>query len=150
MAGIFRTTDDVINQRIFEKALDLILVTDRNGVFIRVNPVSKAILGYAPEEMIGHNGIEFVHPEDLDSVRQMMRDQRLNGVTRYFDCRYLSKTNAVVVLTWSGSWADEEEQHYFIGRDITDARVAEYYRAVATSLENAITSIRNLTQNIGE
>lgn len=150
MAGIFRTTDDVINQRIFEKALDLILVTDRSGVFIRVNPISKAILGYSPEEMIGHNGIEFVHPEDLDSVRQMMREQRLNGVTRYFDCRYLSKTNAVVVLTWSGSWAEEEEQHYFIGRDITDARVAEYYRTVATSLENAIATIKNLTQNIGE
>lgn len=148
VATIFRTADDVINQKIFEKSIDLILVTDRNGKFIRVSPCSKAILGYVPEEMVGHNGMEFVYPDDLESVKQMMRDQRIHGVTRHFDCRYLSKSGTIVLLTWTGAWAEELEQHFFIGRDITEARAAEQYRAIAESLENAVRSIDNIAQRI--
>lgn len=150
MVGLFRTADDVLNQRFFENSIDLLLVTTRWGDFLRVSPCCKAILGYAPEEMIGHNGIEFVHPDDLESVKQMMRDQRLNGTTRFFDCRYLNKQGETVVLTWSGSWAEEEEQHYFIGRDITQARVAEQYRLIAESLQSTVTTINNLSRKIGD
>src|SRR5207342_1335342 len=44
-----------INQRIFDTSLDLILVVDRRGNFLRVSPSSLEILGYAPQEMIGRN-----------------------------------------------------------------------------------------------
>lgn len=147
---IFRTDDDVLNQRFFEHSIDLLLVTTRGGDFLRVSPCSRAILGYAPEEMVGHNGIEFVHPEDLESVKRMMRDQRLNGVTRYFDCRYLNKVGETVLLTWSGAWAEREKQHYFIGRDITEAREAEQYQTIARELERARVALDNLAQKIGD
>ena len=49
-------------RRIFETSQDLILVTDRQGVLVQVSPSSETILGYAPEEMIGHNAIEFITP----------------------------------------------------------------------------------------
>lgn len=100
--------------------------------------------------MVGHNGIEFVHPEDLESVKRMMRDQRLNGVTRYFDCRYLNKVGETVLLTWSGAWAEREKQHYFIGRDITEAREAEQYQTIARELERARVALDNLAQKIGD
>jgi PAS domain-containing protein len=41
-------SDQAINQRIFETSLDLILVVDRGGTFLRVSPSSEAILGYRP------------------------------------------------------------------------------------------------------
>ncbi|MGH9807497.1 MAG: PAS domain-containing protein, partial [Terriglobia bacterium] len=34
--------------------------------------MSSTILGYAPEEMIGHNAIDFIHPDDLESTRHEM------------------------------------------------------------------------------
>src|SRR5436190_18540779 len=76
-----------INQRIFETSLDLILVVDRRGTFIRVSPSSISILGYRPDEMVGHSGVEFLYYEDLDSTRDEMRAARRGRLTRNFQCR---------------------------------------------------------------
>src|SRR3546814_15397231 len=62
-----------INRRIFETSLDLILVVSRRGDFIRVSPSAKEILGYDPAEMVGRNGVDFVHPPDLEATRDEMR-----------------------------------------------------------------------------
>src|SRR6202000_1240259 len=56
--ALTRETEE--RQRIFESSQDLILVTDTQGVLVQVSPSSKAILGYAPEEMIGHGAIRFI------------------------------------------------------------------------------------------
>ena len=37
-----------INQRIFETSLDLIMVVDKHGNFIRLSPSAQAIIGYDP------------------------------------------------------------------------------------------------------
>ena len=47
-----------INQRIFETSLDLILVVDRKGNFIRVSPSCEAILGYRADEMVGRSAAD--------------------------------------------------------------------------------------------
>ena len=43
-----------IIERIFETSLDLLLVVDRKGTFLRVSPSASAILGFHPEELVGH------------------------------------------------------------------------------------------------
>ena len=58
---------DAVNQRIFETSLDLIMVVDRAGTFIRLSPSSCAILGYHPDELIGrfsagHHAWDFLRP----------------------------------------------------------------------------------------
>lgn len=146
--AVFRTADDVINQKIFEKSIDLILVTDRNGLFLRVSPSSVAILGYEPSEMIGHSGEEFLYKPDLENTRQMMRDQRTHGVTRHFDCRYVHRSGRIVILTWTGVWSRDEEQHFFIGRDITEARVHEQYKTIEEELEKIKGSIMDLAKKV--
>lgn len=75
-------------QRIFETSQDLILVTDGFGNFIEVSPSVKDILGYSPEEMIGHSATEFIHPDDLDRTREEMRAARRGAVKRSFEARY--------------------------------------------------------------
>jgi PAS domain S-box-containing protein len=114
-----------INQRIFETSLDLILVVDRRGTFIRVSPSSMAILGYHPDEMVGRSAIEFLYGEDLDHTRIEMRLARRGRVTRNFECRYVHKEGRAVPLAWTGVWSDPEQQHFFIGRDISDRKAAE-------------------------
>jgi PAS domain S-box-containing protein len=117
--------EHTINQRIFETSLDLILVVDRRGTLMRVSPSSQATLGYHPDEMVGHSATDFLYPEDLESTRNEMRQARRGRLTRNFDCRYVHKHGRVVTLSWTGVWSEPEQQHFFIGRDITELRKAE-------------------------
>lgn len=107
-------------QRIFDTSLDLILVVDRKGTFLQVSPSSRTILGYAPEDMVGHSAAEFILPEDLESTRDEMRAARRGRDTRNFECRYVHKDGHAVLLQWTGVWSEQEQQHYFIGRDMTE------------------------------
>jgi PAS domain S-box-containing protein len=114
-----------INQRLFETSLDLILVVDRRGNFIRVSPSAQAVIGYAPEEMVGRSAAEFLHPPDLEPTRAEMRLARRGRLMRNFECRYVHRNGGVVPLTWTGVWSEAEQQHFFIGRDMTERIAAE-------------------------
>src|SRR4029079_13988625 len=124
-----------INQRIFETSLDLILVVDRQGNFIRVSPSSMAIVGYPPEDLVGHSAAEFLYPDDLESTRREMRLARRGQVTRNFDTRYVHKEGGVVPLTWTGVWSEAEQQHFFIGRDMTERIKLEQQLPQAQKME---------------
>ncbi|MEX0954243.1 MAG: EAL domain-containing protein [Rhizobiaceae bacterium] len=112
-------------RRLFETSIDLILITDKRGNFVRVSPSSYATLGYHPDEMTGHSGGEFIHPDDLDNTRAEMRRARYGKHIRNFDCRYIHKDGHAVPITWSGVWTEPEQRHYFIGRDMTGQRATE-------------------------
>ncbi len=112
-------------RQIFETSQDLILVTDSQGVLIQVSPSSQAILGYLPEEMIGHSAIEFIHGDDLDSTRGEMRAARRGLHTRNFDSRYVHKDGRIVKLSWMGNWSEPVRRHFFVGRDMTESWLAQ-------------------------
>jgi PAS domain S-box-containing protein len=118
-------TIHAINQRIFDTSLDLILVVDRRGTLMRISPSSQGILGYHPDEMVGHSAKEFLYHEDLDSTREEMRQARRGRLTRHFECRYVHRQGRVVTLSWTGVWSEPEQQHFFIGRDITELKETE-------------------------
>jgi len=101
-----RAAEDAINRRLFETSIDLILVVDRKGDFIRVSPSAQSILGYSREEMVGHSAAEFIYSEDLESTREEMRHARRGWVTRNFNCRYVHKAGRVVPLAWTGVWSE--------------------------------------------
>jgi PAS domain S-box-containing protein len=125
---------------LFESSLDLILVTDRRGTFTRVSPSATLILGYRPEEMIGRNGVGFVHPGDLDSTREEMRMARRGHDVRNFETRYMRKDGGIVTLNWMGVWSDEIDRHFFIGRDMTAQKKLE---AAERNAKEALTAIIN-------
>jgi PAS domain S-box-containing protein len=112
-------------RRVFETSQDLILVTDTKGNFVQVSPSSMTIIGYRPEEMIGHSAIEFIHPDDLDSTRAEMRAARRGRQMRNFETRYVSKDGESVTLTWMGTWSEPVRRHFFVGRDLTEKQEAE-------------------------
>ena len=111
--------------RIFDTSLDLIFVTDQQGVLRRVSPSSHAILGYAPEEMTGHLASEFLYADDLEATRNEMRLARRGLEIRNFDTRYLHKDGRVIALNWTGVWDEAEHRHFFVGRDLTAQKTLE-------------------------
>ena len=119
------TRESEERQRIFETSQDLILVTDSFGHFVQVSPSVENILGYRPEEMIGHSAVDFIHPDDLESTRQEMRSARRGLQVRNFEARYPHKDGHIVMLNWLGSWSEPVRRHFFIGRDLTDKHAAE-------------------------
>jgi PAS domain S-box-containing protein len=130
-----RETARSINQRIFDTSLDLILVVDRHGTFLRVSPCAWAILGYRPEEMIGRNAKDFVHPGDLDTTRDNMRGARRGRTPRNFECRYVHKDNHAVPLAWTGIWSEPDQQYFFIGRDVSERVLLESQLRQAQKIE---------------
>jgi PAS domain S-box-containing protein len=129
-------------RRLFETSLDLILVTDRTGILTRVSPSALAIVGYQPDEMIGHNAAEFIYEADLEATRNEMRLARKGRQTRNFETRYVHKDGRIVPLTWSGVWSEPEQKHFFFGRDMSERKAAEnnlektraFYNSIIESL----------------
>ena len=101
------------------------MVTDRQGTYTRISPCCEVILGYRPEDMIGRSAVAFVFPDDLESTRNEMRQARRGQVTRNFEARYIHKNGHIVTLDWTGVWSEPVQQHFFIGRDVTEQKLAQ-------------------------
>ncbi|PSN17085.1 hypothetical protein C7271_19580, partial [filamentous cyanobacterium CCP5] len=53
-----------------ENMSDLVCLHQPDGTYLYVTPSCKSLLGYDPEDLIGHNLYEFFHPEDCDRISQ--------------------------------------------------------------------------------
>jgi len=53
---------------IAENSLDLIVLLNREGVVTYINPAIEKTLGFKPEERLGANGLDLVHPDDIKSL----------------------------------------------------------------------------------
>jgi PAS domain S-box-containing protein len=61
-------------QKLVEGVSDIIFEIDQQGVFLYCSPTGKTLWGYDPEEVIGKNYIEFVHPDDQDLMQKRFPD----------------------------------------------------------------------------
>ncbi|MGY8677938.1 PAS domain S-box protein [Bradyrhizobium sp. UFLA05-153] len=112
-------------RRIFDASQDLIMIMDARGHVAQISPSSEAILGYRPEEMIGRSGADFIHLDHLERSREDMRALRRGERPKLADTRCLHKDGHEVWLSWMGTWSPEMKRFYFVGRDMTEARLAQ-------------------------
>ncbi|MBW8813372.1 MAG: PAS domain S-box protein [Caulobacterales bacterium] len=63
----------------FENARDLFGVVSPLGVFLEVNPAWTATTGWAAEELLGRNLLEFLHEDSRDPVIEMGRSVARDG-----------------------------------------------------------------------
>jgi PAS domain S-box-containing protein len=123
-------------QRIFETSPDLIHVTDSFGTFIQVSPSSLKILGYPTEELVGRSAQQFIHPDDIEHMRDRMRVARKEGTSIEYRCRYIRKDGRSVPILWTGVWSEQDHQYFFIGRDKTEADRTEDQLRQAQKMES--------------
>jgi PAS domain S-box-containing protein len=97
-------------RRIFETSQDLIMVMDSRGFLVQISPSCEAILGYRPEEMIGHSGVDFIHPDHLENSRQEMRAARRGQRPKISDTRCIHKNGRAVWLSWLGTWPRHDRE----------------------------------------
>ena len=112
-------------RQIFETSQDLIMIMDARGHVAQISPSSETILGYRPDEMIGRSGADFIHPDHLETSRDEMRALRRGERPKLADTRCFHKNGHEVWLSWLGSWSEPAHRFFFVGRDMTEARLAQ-------------------------
>ncbi|RXK50482.1 PAS domain S-box protein [Halorientalis pallida] len=132
-----------------EEVNDLATVVDTDGTITYVSPAVTRILGYEPDELVGREGYEFVHPDD--------RERNVEAVETVLSNPSESETVEVRFRHADGSWCwieatmrnrldDGVDGILLSSRDITerkeyeaDAReLAEEYEALLNNVEDAI------------
>ncbi len=112
-------------RRIFETSQDLILVIDPKGSWFRSARAPRPSWDITPQEMIGRNASEFLHPDDLEISRKEMRAGAARTARADTDSRYIHKDGRVVTLSWMGTWSEPVRRYFFVGRDMTESRLAQ-------------------------
>lgn len=75
-----------------ESINDVLFSVDDSGVFNYVSPVSRMVLGYEPEELVGKNLEDYVHTDD-NKVLSATLPKRMAGDTRSVEYRFRTASN---------------------------------------------------------
>lgn len=105
-------------EKFFSLALDLMLVTDANGLILKTNNAWELILGYSMTELANKNIFEFVHPDDMHATIDMFRLSINQIPVLSFTCRIRSKFGKYHLIEWHTSI--QMNTYYSIARDITE------------------------------
>ena len=108
--------------RLWEASPDLLVVIDFDGVFQRVNPAWTTVLGYAPDELVGHHVNEFVVPDDHSKTVDAYETAAAGNQPR-IENRYRHKDGSTRTISWVAAPAGGIA--YATGRDVTAEREME-------------------------
>ena len=126
-----------------ENITDLIARHAPDSTLRYVSPSCRMLLGYEPEEMVGHKADEFFHPDDLpilDGVRNLSR-HTLNTYTITYRIRHKDGSYRWFETTGNVT-RDPETQSVLetitVSRDITERyHAAEQMRLLQSAVEHA-------------
>jgi PAS domain S-box-containing protein len=109
---------------------DMISVHDPEGVYRYASPICEKLLGYRPDELVGHSAYEFFHPDDLEAIRQSHHNIVETGTTNFVRYRIRRHDgNYIWVETASNTVCNDEtgeiKEIVAVSRDITQRVEAE-------------------------
>jgi PAS domain S-box-containing protein len=123
--------------QITDNMQDLLLLLDENLVIKYASASYKAVLGYAPSEIIGKRAYDFVHPDDLSKVIETTTKAVKNKSAAKFESHIRRADGSYVLLEGIGkSLVDEKGKvtgAVVTSRDITESKKIE--QAVRASEE---------------
>jgi len=78
--------------RMFELSTDYVIVVDGSGTIIDITPGVEDVLEYEPDEMIGTDAFEHMHPEDRERIHDVFVDALANPELE-IDIEYRAETS---------------------------------------------------------
>ncbi|HSU55560.1 MAG TPA: PAS domain S-box protein, partial [Candidatus Dormibacteraeota bacterium] len=112
-----------------ENALDIVTVVDRNGLFLYNSPSVERVLGYNPKDLAGRAVFEFIHPDDVERVRQAFAASLKtseDSLTLELRFRHHNGTDRYLEIVGQNRLTDLEIAAVVINsRDVTDRKQAE-------------------------
>ncbi len=129
---------------LLDHARDKISLLDENGHYRYANAAAERILGWDPEELVGENVFEYVHPEDREEARAMFEETVGSDafVVSTAELRYETKDGSWVRLECRTSNATDEDLDGYVvsSRDVTDRVEAQRERREITRRLEELTS----------
>jgi PAS domain S-box-containing protein len=112
-----------------DNSWDRVGVLDEQGVIRYSSPSSVRIYGFSNEELVGHSGFEFVHPDDIEHTRRLFMEVLSQpGGTGYTQYRVRRKDGKYIWMESKGVnlLADPEVRGIVLNeREITEQRRSE-------------------------
>lgn len=124
-------------ERIVEMLLDAVCAVDRGGHFVFVNPAFEQLLGYPREELLGRRMMDFMHPEELERTSAIAHAVMAGLSIRDFRNRYIRRDGAVLHVTWSARWSEDDQVRIAVARDMTPLVREEALKATALEISQA-------------
>jgi len=100
----------------FRLSPDLLSIADDTGFFRKINQAWQMVLGWSKEELLAVPFINFIHPDDIEKTKEMMkrmsgqdvirfhnRYQRKPGTVNLIEGEPIAGDNDYVILEWSGT-----------------------------------------------
>lgn len=123
--------------KIMDLLLDTVCVVDQEGRYVFISASCEALLGYMPEELLGRNMIELVHPEDRERTLTTAADIMSGRSRNHFENRYIRKDGRVVEIMWSARWLEADRLRLAVARDVTAQKRAARMQAALYRISEA-------------
>jgi PAS domain S-box-containing protein len=136
-----------------ENAIDLITRHTAEGVFLYTSPASSPLLGYAPSELVGRSIYEFLHPDELETIKQchakLLQHHDAMTITpriRHQTGQYVWCETTIRCLRDPATRIVQEI--VAVSRDITERRQAEEKLQYRLQMEHLITTRSTCLMNL--
>ena len=114
---------------LIENASDLVTVLRPDGSILYESQACERMLGYVPDELIGRNCLDYIHPDDLEHVKEAFEHAQQNGAAPEFTeyrCRHKNGTYVSLEVIGHGSYDEDGKPIIIVNkRDVTDRKLME-------------------------
>lgn len=117
--------------------LDAVCIVDAEGRYLYVSAAFETLFGYTPEEVIGRQMLDLVHPDDRALTLATAEGIMGGNIERHFENRYIRKDGRIVHIMWSARWSEAEQARVAVARDISDRKRDEAMRLAAHAISDA-------------
>lgn len=107
----------------FTRSLDLLCIADMDGKFRRLNKEWETTLGYSINELLNHDFLYYVHPDDISATFATLAQLGKRQEVLNFVNRYRCKDGSYRWIEWRSTPVGD--RIYAVARDITDRKLAE-------------------------
>lgn len=135
---------DIPFAKLLDLMLDAVCVVNEQDRIVLVSAASEQVFGYRPEEMIGMNIFDLVHPDDREKTFSESRNVISGNLQTLFENRYLRKDGGVVHIMWSAQWSEDHKLRIGVARDITKRKNAEMMREAVYAISEAANTAQDL------
>ena len=87
-AALDRAQSEARFRTLVQNASDVITVIDAKGAILYQSPSLQRVLGFSPDELLGRNLADLMHPDDRDGAADFGSDLVGEGSARRIQCRF--------------------------------------------------------------
>ena len=121
---------------------DLLMVHNRKLVVTYVSPGAKSLLDIDPSSVVGHSLMEFLHPDDLESITQISLKPRIASDPRVVRVRAADGSYRTFEFVATNLLSDPNVAGIVVnGRDVTDLALVKDALRRRRSLEQLVRRI---------